>query len=1209
MHIEGEGRPEHTFVTRGLAFRWCGVTVSMRVMSAGDGYRYLLASVAAGDGQRDLSTPLTRYYAEAGCPPGFWLGTGVRSLGGGRLRAGDMVSEDQLQLLLGRGRDPITGDPLGHAYPVYRSREERSTERIAALDPELSVDDRAAAVTGIETEEAARPIRRAVAGYDYTFSVPKSVSALWAVADDVTQTRIVAAHHAAVADIVELMEREVAATRTGANGPDGAVAQVEVDGLIATAYDHYDSRAGDPQLHTHVVISNKVRTVYDGRWRSLDGRPMHAATVALSEHYNGLLADHLTRTLGVGWEARDRGRDRNRAWEITGVPETLIEAFSSRSHEIETETDRLIDRYRDEHGRRPSATTILKLRAQATLVTRPAKTLTSLAELTGQWRRRASGVLDADATAWASSLLATALNERMLTAEDLPLDALAQMGRTVVDVVGEKRSTWRRWNLHAEASRQIAGLRFASTVDREAVVGLIVDFAEQASLRLTPPELATSPAAFQRSDGSSVFRPKHATVFSSIALLDAEDRLLDLADTTTAPTASVATVERGVRRAARQSRTLGADQLAALRAIVTSSRTVDVLVGPAGAGKTTTMHGVRHVWETAHGVGSVVGLAPSAAAAQVLADDLGVATENTSKWLHDHATRGVSLSAGQLVIIDEASMAGTRTLDRIAAHAAGVGAKVLLVGDPAQLAAVDAGGAFGLLARARHDAPTLAEVRRFHHDWEAAASLRLRAGDLSVIDTYQSHGRIHEGETADMLDAAYRAWTTDFAAGRSSLMIAETVETVTLLNTRARLDRIVAGHVAPAGQVALHDGTEASTGDLIVTRRNHRRLTVGRGWVTNGDRWQVVAIGRDGSLTVRRPGQRRGPTVTLPADYVAEHVELAYATTAYRAQGATVDTAHAIVQPGMTRETCYVALTRGRSSNIAYVATDQPDAEHHQHPDDADVTARSVLTGVLGHVGAEPSAHETITAEQQAWAGIAQLAAEYDTIAAAAQHDRWAALIRRSGLDPEQAAAVLASDAFGPLAAELRRADADRHDLDDLVPRLVAARGFDDADDIAAVLHHRVSNATTSGPSDAGRRPSRLIAGLIPPADGPMPDDLRRALIERAELIEQRAAALAETAVADQATWTRDLGAPPDDARRRQAWMRQVRVVVAHRDRYHIDTDSPLGPTPATSTAQDVDATRAHLALRRARHLARATSPPHPMPARASGRRGVGPSL
>jgi hypothetical protein len=311
----------------------------------------------------------------------------------------------------------------------------------------------------------------------------------------------------------------------------------------------------------------------------------------------------------------------------------------------------------------------------------------------------------------------------------------------------------------------------------------------------------------------------------------------------------------------------------------------------------------------------------------------------------------------------------------------------------------------------------------------------------------------------------------------------------------------------------------------------------------------------------------------------------------------------------MTRETCYVAMTRGRQANIGYVVTDQPDAEHHQHPDDADVTARSVLIGVLRHVGAEPSAHETIAAEQQTWASIAQLAAEYDTIAATAQHDRWTALIRRSGLDAQQAGAVLASDAFGPLTAELRRAEADRHDPDTLLPRLVAARGFDDAGDIAAVLHHRVTSVTANPPPDAARRPSRLIAGLIPPATGPMTDDMRHALSERAQLIEQRADAIAETAVADQAAWTHELGVPPADPRRRASWMRQVRVVAAYRDRYHIDTDSPLGPAPDASTAQQVDATRAHLALRRSRHLAGATRSPLDTAARMSSRRSGGPSL
>src|ERR1019366_2450253 len=234
------------------------------------------ASVAAGDGHRSLTTPLTDYYTQTGTPPGYWLGTGGARLGDG----GRQVD----------GRDPITGAPLGLPYYHRPTVKERVAARIDQLDQDLRPADRAAAVAQIETEERERGTRRVVAGYDYTFSVPKSVSALWAVADAGTQARIVQAHHTAVADVVALMEREVAATRVGHNG----VAQVATRGLIATCYDHYDSRASDPQLHTHVVIANKVQGE-DGKWRALDGRPMHAAVVALSEHYNALLADQLTR--------------------------------------------------------------------------------------------------------------------------------------------------------------------------------------------------------------------------------------------------------------------------------------------------------------------------------------------------------------------------------------------------------------------------------------------------------------------------------------------------------------------------------------------------------------------------------------------------------------------------------------------------------------------------------------------------------------------------------------------------------------------------------------------------------------------------------------------------------------------------------------------------------------------------------------------------
>ncbi|WP_336854466.1 MobF family relaxase [Sinomonas albida] len=1177
-------------------------------MSAGEGYRYLLRTVAAGDGARPLSTPLTRYYSAEGTPPGRWMGTGLAGLGGGEIAVGDQVSEAQLQLLVGMGRDPIAGDPLGLAYPEYRTMSERIAERTSALDPALGSAARVEAVAAIEAEEAARGTRRAVAGFDFTFSIPKSASVLWAVADAGTQALIADAHHAAVAEVVAFMEREVAATRTGATGGDGAVAQVEVTGLIATAFDHYDSRAGDPHLHTHVVISNKVQTVLDGKWRSLDGRPMHAAVVALSQLHAAVFADHLTRTLRVQWEARDRGRDRNPARAITGVPEELVAEFSTRARHIDAETDRLIDAYVTEQGHRPSPATIMKLRAQATLATRPEKEVRSLADLTAEWRQRASHILGSDATGWAR---AVAPNETplLLRAEEVPLEVVAALGRSVVEAVGEKRSTWRHWNLYAEAARQTMGYRFAATEDREAVVGLVVDAAEAVSLRLTPPELASVPAEFRRPDGTSAFRPKHSTVFSSKLLLAAEDRLLERARTTTGPALPLATLEKTAAKPDRDGRILGEDQIAALVKVAGSGRVVDVLVGPAGAGKTTAMDALRRAWEAEHGQGSVVGLAPSAVAARVLAEDLGIGCENTAKWWDTHERTGATFHKDHLVIVDEASLAGTVSLERITALAAAAGAKVLLVGDYAQLQSVEAGGAFALLVHDRDDAPELVDVHRFTNLWEKAASLGLRHGRPEAIDTYIERGRVHDGDTERMVDTAYTAWRTDQLAGRGTVLVADSTDAVTALNTRARTDLILDGTVHGPREVALHDGTRVATGDTVITRRNDRRLRAGGGWVRNGDRWAVTGVHDDGSLTLRRPGGRWGATVVLPAAYAAEHLELGYAVTSYRAQGITTDTAHVLVDASMTRENLYVALTRGRESNTAYVAIDKPDTAHEgPHPgDNTEATARSVLFGVLQHVGAEPSAHEAITAEQKAWGTIAQLAAEYETIAAAAQHDRWTHLIRTSGLTPDKAEGAISSDAFGPLAAELRRAEANHHDVKTLLPRLVQARGFGDADDIAAVLHHRVANATAR-PAGSGRtrKAPRLIAGLIPEAAGPMTAEMRQALDERRDLIEARADALLNQALNDGERWAAGLGSPATGERAAPRWRRSARTVVAYRDRYHINGPTALGP-PAANDAQKIDAARAHTALHRARELSQSHDRgPEPAHSALRGRSGLG---
>ncbi|QIK77345.1 relaxase domain-containing protein [Nocardioides piscis] len=1135
-------------------------------MSAGSGYQYLLRSVAAGDGNRQLSTPLTRYYTEAGTPPGRWLGSGLHALGNGEIRHGDVVGEQQLALLLGTGSDPVTGQPLGRAFPVHDAKADEygSNARLSA--------------------------RRAVAGYDLTFSVPKSVSALWGVADEGTQALIVEAHHRAVADVMDLVEREVAATRRGVSAGSGAVAQADVVGVIATAFDHWDSRLGDPQLHTHVVVSNKVRTTEDGRWRSLDGRPLHASVVALSEHYNAVLADRLTRAFGVEWEQRTRGDNRSSSWELVPVPDELVHEFSSRSRGIELETDRLVEAYVREHGGRPSSAAIIRFRAMATLSTRPEKTIRSLADLTEEWRGRAGQILGTGAPQWARRVTgptgARPHPAGLLRADDIPQEAVDEVAVAVVGSVSEKRSTWRHWNLWAEASRQTMGWRFQSADDREHVVGLIVAEAKDRSVMLTPPDLAPVPEMFRRTDGTSRFRPHHSTTYSSADLLAAEDRLLELSRFTDAPFVGADRVARAAPTEDGQ-HPLSESQADALAKVSTSGRQLDLLVGPAGAGKTTAMHALQRAWRAEHGRDSVLGLAPSAVAAQVLAEDLGIECENTAKWLHEYDRGRVGLHAGQLVIIDEATLAGTLTLDRISRTAAEAGAKVLLVGDWAQLQSVDAGGAFSLLVSERPDVAELTDVHRFVSEWEREASLDLRFGRSEVIGVYAEHDRLKEGTTDEMTDAAYAAWRADTRSGRSSVLVTEAARSVLELNKRARAERILDGDTRASTEVRLVDGSHASEGDLIITRRNDRRLKPLRGgWVRNGDRWQILSVGRDGSAEVRRVSGTGHGTVRLPASYVAEHVDLGYAVTAHRAQGITVDTSHVVVAGNTTRENLYVSMTRGRECNTAYVALDQPD-DSHAAPEPDEVTARTVIYGVLQHSGVELSAHQTIRTEQDAWSSIAQLAAEYETIAAAAQRDRWVELLDRSGLTRQQVDDVVQSDSFGPLTAELRRAEANHYDLDLVLPSVVGRRGFGDAVDVGAVLMSRISHET--GRARRGKRSAEpnLIAGLVPATDGPMARDMADALRERAHLIEDRALALAASAVETDAGWLKRLGAAPEDDAERRRWMREVATVAAYRDRYGISARRALGEEPATM-AQRRDAGRAEQAIRRARSTSKA---------------------
>jgi hypothetical protein len=243
-----------------------------------------------------------------------------------------------------------------------------------------------------------------------------------------------------------------------------------------------------------------------------------------------------------------------------------------------------------------------------------------------------------------------------------------------------------------------------------------------------------------------------------------------------------------------------------------------------------------------------------------------------------------------------------------------------------------------------------------------------------------------------------------------------------------------------------------------------------------------------------------------------------------------------------------------------------------------------VLHGILQHSGAEISAHQTIAAEQETWSSTAQLAAELETIAAAAQHDRFVDLLQRSGLTQGRLKEAISSTAFGPLTAALRQAEAYHYNLEQLLPRVVAAHPLDDADDVAAVLRYRIETSVETSPRGKRSRPPRLIAGLIPEPVGPMDDEHREALARRKELIEGRAQSLAEEAVATNAAWTKRLGAEPSDRDERDRWLAALSTVAAYRDRYAVTTAQPLGE-PARTDAQRSERRRAGQAAREAHRL------------------------
>ncbi|WP_218713027.1 MobF family relaxase [Arthrobacter sp. BF1] len=1192
------------------------MTVSIARLSTEAGVSYLLKTTSHADVEtRDL----TGYYTAASNPPGHWLGAGLSGIG---MTPQATVTDSAAKALFERGENPSSGASLGHT------------------------PNKASIVTGANGQ----PIHRAaVAGFDLTFSVPKSVSVLWALGSDEYKDKVMAAHHAALEATLAWLESSAIHTRAG----HGGVAHVGVHGAIAAAFDHWESRSGDPQLHTHVVIANRAQRLSDGAWTTLDSRTLYKATVAASQHYNGLLYDQLGRDLGTEAEVRTpTSAIHNYSFELSGVDDVLIREFSSRSRLIDIEAARLINDWSDTHGREPSNAVKLKLRQQATLSTRTAKNhdVVPLNTRTRQWRERAETKgFEPEA------VLAATINRsrtQPLTTADMDAAWIDSTAGLVKDLVARRRATWNRWNLIAEAERVCLEIRCATAADRIHLMDVIATSAQEQSVALNEfrYSIPTTTAPDLVFNGRSVFDQASAHLFTDVSTLANEEAIMNAHTLDAGPHLDPSTVQDALQQfVSTRGESLQGEQCGTAEAVLASGRRLDAVVGPAGTGKTATMSAVKTLWEDCFGSGTVVGLAPAAASADVLGHELGLSTDNVSKWLYESTGPGAAIRAGhyaeaaeryqaacqsprqdnharkalerlaqrmsaltsiqaqwqfrsnQLVIIDEASMVSTYQLAALLDQAAGAGAKILLVGDPAQLDSIDAGGVLGWLDRAGC-AQRLSTVWRFTNAWERTASLKLRTGDIDVITEYKAHERISSGTYDAMVDDAYNRWDADIHTGKTSILIAPDNDTVAMLNERAQADRVGSGTVDAEAIVDLSDGLHAGRGDVILARRNDRHLLDDNGdFIRNGTLITIAgAPNPEGSIAGVRADN--GAKIILGASYLAESVELGYATTAHRSQGITVDTGHTLVSEGrLTRELFYVSMTRGKADNHAYIS--EPDPRDHHGVDPSSLPDwRQILGAILSIEGAEHTAHEVREEQRNQANSLSRLLAEQDYLAQIAASDDVTHLI--STHSPDLVAEMQASPSWGAMAAAWRRTAVTNRSQAErvLVGGLEPTAG---ARDVVAVAHSRLQALQRRLPASA----TLTIAPVSVPTDR---DDLRELLNDVQRRITKRLTTVAVHALANEEPWMGQLRAQTGLQANDEAWKSLVRDVAGFRDRWDIDNPAlPLGPHPCATEWDHSDQwarLEARITATRASNPA-AMPIPEPMASIHSPTPVVGPSL
>ncbi|PZS39949.1 MAG: TrwC relaxase [Pseudonocardiales bacterium] len=1134
----------------------------------------------------------------AGEPAGLWYGAGAAALGlSGEVSAELMEAIYHAHL---DPRDPAAHDRatwgqaamLGEPNRNYRSTAAIYTDLLKA-NPGADPVRRAELMT-----EAERTTRQNIEFYDYTFSAQKSVSlagasfermaqearaagrldeaAAWAVMHKAVEDAVLAGARASV----DVLQDLGGYSRIGHH--DGVTGQwIDAHSMVVAQFLQHDSRDRDPQLHVHNGILSRVLCA-DGEWRKLDSTVTYAQKDAAGAVGERVMEAHLARALGMRFELRPDGVAR----EVVGVGEVLRELFSSRRGNIGPETNRLAAAFTDRYGREPSPLERWHLAQQATLETRAGKSHdgeTQDARL-DRWASEAQQAAAGGLTRLAHTVVAHARDEHepeMFSPRDVVERAVAELELT--------HSTWTRSDVMAAVGKALPANPGVTPEQVVPLLDSLTDEALKSAPRITPePDTEGLPAeAFLENGQSAMARPNVAK-FSSERSLVTDHVLRKAASGTGAAAMTREQADELLARYAASNKKLGADQAAALRGITTSGAKVETVHAAAGTGKSFLLGAIADAWTQA-GMGRVFGLATAENAARVLADE-GVTARNVAAWLAaqkrlaggypEAGDAPLTLRAGDIVAVDEASMISRGRIAEVQAITDAMNAKLLLLYDQHQLGAIGPGGtAADIGAHGRQY--ELTEVRRFDQEWERAASLKLRAGDTSVLAEYARHGRIVDAGTPEQAEAAAaRAWLADTLEGHESLLIVPTNEAANRTNARLRDDLIRMGKVEEhgtfLGKIGGHNAV--SVGDLVQGRRCGWDLVGFEGNTQapiTRETYRVTGVREDGGLTVASildrtvDGESLAEPMHLSREYVTTALSHAYASTVHAAEGRTVWSGHGVAGPGVNAEGMYVQASRGTHSNTLWTATKAVARE--AEPGEANTANTRSAVAVLADI--LEAAKPDVTALAQMEQAVAEERSTRKQGEQAIDVAQRATVGRTSGmLDQLAAEGVLTPWDRERLAADqtswsldrmLRRAELAGHDPTTVLRNAVTERDLATAESPSQALYSRIANS---------------LDGQLDPKVASytdlLPKNIDHTYLEwgqrRAEAADDRRRELGELAAEECPQWAvQTLGPPPDDPIARAEWEHKAGWGASYRELTgREDLGDALGSAPSSNVPE-----------------------------------------